>query len=60
MAEHFDARFRPLRGTVARQAYRNFVPAGMAGGCSLDEGLLGASGRVRCMQPHYGFVMACC
>jgi hypothetical protein len=60
VAEHFDARFRPLRGTVARQSYRNFVPAGMAGGCSLDEGLLGVSGRVRNMEPRFAFAMACC
>jgi hypothetical protein len=58
VAEHFDGRFRPLRGTVVRQTYRNFVPAGMAGGCSLDEGILGVSGHVRSMEPRFAFAMA--
>ena len=60
VAEHFDARFRPLRGTVARQGGRAHVPAGMEGACALDQGLLGVGGHARCMEPLYGFFMRCC
>jgi uncharacterized membrane protein YgcG len=60
VAEHFDARFRPLRGTVARQGGRAHVPAGMEGACALDQGLLGVGGHARCMEPLHGFFMRCC
>lgn len=60
VAVHFDARFRPVGGTVARQAYRRFVPQEMAGSCALDEGFIGVSGRARRMEPRFAFAMACC
>ena len=57
VAEHFDARFRPLRGTVSRQAFRSLVPSGLAGRCALDQGLLGVSGHLRSMEPRFSFVL---
>jgi hypothetical protein len=60
VAEFFDARFRPLRGGVARQAFRLLVPAGLSGRCALDEGVMGVSGHVRGLEPRFAFSMAPC
>lgn len=60
VAEHFDARFRPLRGVVARQAFRQLVPPGLAGRCALDDGVVGVSGHVRSLEPRFSFSLAPC
>jgi hypothetical protein len=60
VAEHLDARFRPLRGSAARQAFRGLVPSGLAGRCPLDQGVLGVSGHVRSMEPRFAFTLPPC
>jgi hypothetical protein len=60
VAEHLDARFRPLRGVAARQAFRGVVPRGLEGRCALDHGLVGPGGQVRSMEPRFGFWLPLC
>ena len=57
VAEHFDAQFCPVAGTVARQRYSRFVPRGLTG-CALDQGLLGVTGHTRNAEPRFAFALA--
>ena len=57
VAEHFDARFRPLRGAAARRRYRGHVPQGLHGRCELAEGTMCCSGRVRSLEPRFVFAL---